>query len=229
MHKKTAAVIGASGLIGSRVMQYLIANPNYETVRTLVRWPATAQHVRQEVKLVQFDDPESLLLALHQSDVVFCCIGTTQKKVGGNREQYIKIDHDIPVRACKMAMETGCKSFIWVSALGANPQSQNFYLKLKGRTEADLIQTGIERLHIMQPGLLLGKRQESRPIETLSQAIMKPLSKLLVGSWSQYRAIEADAVARAMVAAANSAEPGVFRYRYAQMQSLAAAISPLPK
>ncbi|ANH82039.1 NAD-dependent dehydratase [Niabella ginsenosidivorans] len=220
MEKRSSAIIGATGLTGSWLQQYLPEDPGFDIIRTLVRWPVEPVSPKQEVKLVDFSDAESVLLALTGVTVVFCAIGTTQKKVKGDQQLYRRIDHDIPVRACKLAMETGCRKFVLVSAVGANPESRNFYLRLKGQTEADIIATGMPAVHIMQPSQLLGKRAESRPLESFTQAIMKPLSGLFSGSWIKYRAIAAKDVARAMIIAGKKEETGVFRYTYKEMMEL---------
>lgn len=221
MGKKTAAIIGSGGLIGSHLLQELIRDPGYGAVKTLVRWPSEPIHTKQEVKLVDFGDPESLLLALTDVEVVFCAIGTTLKKMDGDKKRYWQIDHDIPLRVCRMAQETGCRKMVLVSAVGANSSSRNFYLQLKGKTEEDLIATGIPVLHIFQPSLLLGHRKEKRRMEAISQRIMKPASALFSGSWTKYKAIEANDVARAMIAAARLEQPGVYRYTFDQIQDLA--------
>jgi len=220
MGKKTAAIVGSGGLIGSRVLQHLLEDPEYGTVKTLMRWPATPLRPKQEEKLVDFNDAESILLALVDVTVVFCAIGTTLKKVGGDRKRYWQIDHDIPLRVCRMALETGCRQLVLVSAIGANSSSSNFYLQLKGKTEEDLIATGMPTLHIMQPSLLLGQRKEKRRMEAISQRIMKPASALLSGSWVRYRAIDADDVANAMIEAVRTGQTGVFRYTWKEMMEL---------
>lgn len=219
--KKTAAIIGATGLTGSWLQRLLLENPDYDRIRSLVRWPVDPSHTQQEVLLVDFNDPESILLALTGASVVFCAIGTTNKKVKGDRQLYRQIDHDIPVRVCKMALEAGCSKFVFVSSAGANPKSSNFYLRLKGQTEDDLIATGMPTVYIMRPGQLLGERAEHRRLEAYIQGIMKPLSGLFFGSWAQYKAIDAAIVAKAMITAAGENKTGVFRYTYKEIMQLA--------
>ncbi|MFT3904569.1 MAG: NAD(P)H-binding protein [Niabella sp.] len=223
MIEKTATIIGATGLIGSILQAQLLQDPYYDRVRALVRRPEQLQedNPKSETKLVNFEDTEWLKLALDGSDAVFCCIGTTQKKMGRDKNAYWKIDHDIPVNACKLARETGCEKFIMVSAIGADAKSGNFYIRMKGQTEADVIATGMPIVHIMQPSLLLGKRTEKRPLEKFSQVVFKPVSQLMFGSLSKYRAIEADTVAKAMITASKSDEQGIFRHTYDGIMALA--------
>src|SRR5258706_12681841 len=165
MSTKTAAVIGATGMIGSYLLEALINDPYFDTIRVIVRRPFTKVNPKIEVKLVDFTDYESLKLAIDGSDALFCAIGTTQKKVNHNKDLYRKIDFDIPVKAARICGETGCAKFVIVSSIGASSQSGNFYLKLKGELETVLEQTAIQKpgaVHIMQPSMLLGERKEKR-------------------------------------------------------------------
>lgn len=201
MRDRTATIIGSTGMIGSYLLDFLLKDNYYDYVRILVRRPVPITSDRLEVKLVNFEDLESVKLALDGSDVVFSCIGTTNKNVRGDKKLYWKIDHDIPVNACRLALETGCEKFIFVSSSGANAASKNFYIKLKGQIEKDVIATGMPEIHIMRPGMLLGERKENRPAEKFFQVAFKGLSGLLFGRARQYRAIEGVDVAKAMIAA----------------------------
>jgi aspartate-semialdehyde dehydrogenase len=93
----TATIIGATGLIGNYLLDELLNDPYFETVRIVIRRPIDITHPKLEKKIIDFDDSDSLLVALSNSDAVFCAIGTTQKKVKGDKEAYRKIDFDIPV------------------------------------------------------------------------------------------------------------------------------------
>src|SRR5215510_13389634 len=95
----TATIIGATGLIGNHILQLLLNDSYFDTVRILVRRPVDISHTKLEKKIVDFNDNDSLLIAIANSDVVFCTIGTTQRNVKGDKEAYRKIDFDIPVKA----------------------------------------------------------------------------------------------------------------------------------
>lgn len=172
----TATLIGATGLIGSHLLELLLADDKFGTVRILVRRPFELNHPKLEKKLVDFSDMESYRLALEGSDVIFCAIGTTQKKVKGDKEAYRKVDFDIPVNAARLGKLCGCETFVLVSSVGASSKSNNFYLKLKGEVEDAVNACGITHLHIVRPSLLLGKRKEYRFGERIAQAVMPVIS-----------------------------------------------------
>lgn len=214
----TATVIGSTGLIGSYLVEQLQQNSAIETIRVLVRRPVQFTESKVEMKLVNFADPESFKLAIDGSDVVYCAVGTTQKKVKGDKEAYRKVDYDIPVQAARFCAETGCQKFLLVSSVGASSKSNNFYLKLKGEVEDDIKLLPLKMIAIFRPSMLLGDRKESRPAEKVGQMIMPIFSFLLAGSWRKYKPIHARDVAAAMIRASLQHDEGFYLYEYNRMK-----------
>jgi uncharacterized protein YbjT (DUF2867 family) len=173
------------------------------------------------VKLVDFSDAESFKLALEGTELVYCCVGTTQKNVKGDKELYRRIDFDIPVNAARFAKEAGASAFIIITSVGANSKSGQFYLKLKGEVEDEIIKNGPAAIHIMQPSMLLGKRTERRTGEKILQGVTKFISGIMFGSLRKYRAIEGSIVAVAMAKAGKLDKKGVFRYTYDDIRKMA--------
>lgn len=220
MSEKIATIIGATGMIGSYLLEEILADDYFDAVRVVVRRPNEKKHPNLEVKLVDFSDTESLKLALDGSDTVFSCIGTTQKNTKGDHTLYRQIDFDIPLKAARLCKELGCEKFVIVSSVGANSHSNTFYLKLKGELENAIHHIGLRSVHIMQPSMLLGDRKEKRTGESLLQGSMKVLSGLLGGSYRKYRAIHGKTVAKAMLNAAKKGEAGFYRYTFDQLKKL---------
>jgi len=217
MTEKTATLIGATGLVGGELLSLLLDDNYFRKVRILVRRPFTMNHPKLERKLVDFSDADSVLVGLDESDVVFCTIGTTMKKVRGNKEVYRKIDYDITINIARYCKIMNCKNYIVVSAVGADSGSRNFYLNLKGEVEDILKKVGIESTYIMRPSMLLGKRNEFRFGERIAIPLIKKIAFLLP---SKYKPIEARDVARAMLAAAKRHEKGFFICEYKKMKQL---------
>ncbi len=215
MSGKTATIIGVTGLIGSHLYELLKKDDYFETIRLIVRRPFIKSDARTKVKLVDFYDAESLQLALDGSDVVFCTVGTTQRKVKGDREAYRKVDFDIPVKAARFCKMTGCETFVLVSSVGANSKSNNFYLKLKGEVEDAINTVGLRSVYIMRPSQLLGDRKEFRLREKIAKGVTKSISFLLP---PKYKPIHAMKVARAMIAAAKKNEEGFFVWENGKMK-----------
>jgi uncharacterized protein YbjT (DUF2867 family) len=216
MSKKTAALIGATGLIGSHLLKCLQDDDDFKTITVLVRRILPFSHPKIKVLVIDFYDEAAFKAGIAGCDAVFCAIGTTNKKVKGDKAAYRKVDYDIPVNAARFCMVTACPQFLLVSSVGANSKGGNFYIRLKGDVEEMVKSISIPSVSIFRPSMLLGKRPESRPMEAIAQAISKPLSFLFP---SQYKPIAAEDVARAMIAACKQDKPGFHIYHFKEMKA----------
>ena len=132
--------------------------------------------------------------------VFFSALATTRAAAGGFENQY-RIEHDLNLELAKAAKEAGTKVYVLISAAGANKDSMFGYMKMKGEIEDDIKALGFEHTIIVQPGLITGRREESRPME----AVMRHLagfagmisSHYLKDTWAQ----DADVIAKASVSA----------------------------
>lgn len=210
----TATLIGVTGLIGSHLLNELLNDPFYDTVKILIRRPIELTHPKLEKKLVDFNDSDSLLVAMSNSDAVFCAVGTTQKKVKGDKDAYRKVDYDIPVNTARFCKMTGCEKFILVSSVGANSKANTFYLKLKGEVEDAVKEVGLKSVHIMRPSMLLGDRKEFRLGEKIGKGVMKVIAFTFVWGMRKYQAIPASNVAKAMLVVSKKNVEGFFVYEY---------------
>ena len=160
-----AIIAGASGLIGSSLLDLLLNNPGYDAVLVLVRKEIPIKNDKLTQLIVNFDKIEDYSISI-TGDVIFCCLGSTKKKTPDLKE-YRKIDHDYPLKLSQIALKNGIKQYHLVSSIGADATSANFYTKMKGETENDIINCWIARHCIStRPSLLTGDRKEFRlPLE----------------------------------------------------------------
>lgn len=195
MEKKSALIFGATGLIGQFLVKKALQNPHYETVKVLVRKPSFRPQPKLQEIIFDFENPNTSLLI---ADDVFCAIGTTLRKAG-SKEAQRKIDFEIPLNIAQLAYKQGNKAFFLVSSVGANADTNNFYLGLKGQLEKELTAIGFQHVGIFRPSMLYGNRNEFRIGELIGKGIMKATSFLLFGKMSKYKGIEAENVAQAMI------------------------------
>jgi len=214
-----AIIAGATGLIGSKLLQILLNEHVYDEIIILVRKSTGLKHDKLIEEVIDFDslDTYTDMITGH---AVFCCLGTTQKKTPDS-SVYRKIDHDYPVKLAQLAFKNGVNQYHLVSALGANTSSPYFYTKLKGDTEADIKQVGLKCLHIYQPALLTGDRKEYRLGEKIITPIMKLIDPLLFGSLKKYRSIPAQTVAMAMFNESIKNTDGVFTHPSDKIKQIA--------
>lgn len=210
-------VLGATGLIGQELVRQLLKDPSFLIVRALVRKPLDLEHPKLLQQVTDFSNPEEYKEKLGTGTVIFCCIGTTMKKVKGDKDAYRKVDFDIPVQAARFGSENGFRHYCLVSAVGANIHSANFYIRLKGQVEEEIKNFSFNSLHIFRPSILLGHRHESRPAEGAFKKIARAVSFLLP---SRYKPIQARDVASAMINAVKKYKSGVRVYEWKQMMRL---------
>jgi uncharacterized protein YbjT (DUF2867 family) len=203
-----AIIAGASGLIGSKLLNILLQQPNYDEILILVRKELLIADKKLVQLVIDFEKLDEYAGAI-TGHAIFCCLGSTKKKTPDLAE-YRKIDHDYPVKLAQLAKKNDVKQFHLVSAIGANSISSNFYTKMKGETEEDIQKVGLKWLHIYRPSLLTGDRKESRPAERFAIGLMKIIDPVLIGSLKKYRSIPAETVARAMFNESKKKEEGVF-------------------
>ena len=206
--QQVAVVLGATGMVGNLLTQRLLKDPAFSKVRVLVRRSLPFRHPRLEEQLVDFDNGNDIQSKLGTGDRIFSCIGTTRKQVQGDEALYWKIDHDIPVNAATLGKAAGFHTFLLVSSVGANPDTTQFYLQLKGIIEKDIVAQNYRSTHIFRPSMILGRREEKRLGESVLQGTMKAASHLLFGSLQKFKAIQADDIAKAMIAATRQQQPG---------------------
>jgi len=203
-----AVIAGASGLIGSYLLDILLQSNHYDEVLVLVRRELPVSHKKLVQLVIDFNNVEDHAAAIN-GHALFCCLGSTKKKTPG-LAQYRKIDYDYPLELAQLTKKNGMRHYHLVSAVGADAKSSNFYTKMKGETEEAIKQTGIKCIHIYEPSILTGDRKESRPMERFAVGLMKFVDPLLIGSLKKYRSIPAQTVAQAMYKQSLKTEEGIF-------------------
>ena len=198
---KTALVFGSSGLVGSHLVRLMIKNSNYEKIKLFVR--STSEIKTSKIEIINTDFNN---LSNHKEDIngddCFFCIGTTKKNTP-DKDEYRRIEYDIPVEIAKIAKSNSINSFFYVSSGFADPKSSSAYLKNKGQVEEELIKLNFSILGIMRPSFLVGNRKEKRPGEEVGIFFFKIFSPLLLGPLKKMRPIQSEKVAKVMIKVAN--------------------------
>ena len=215
---KKAIIAGVSGLTGGCLLDLLLQQTTYDEVLVLVRKKLAIKHNKLTQLVVDFDKPEKYSAQI-TGDALFCCLGSTRKKTP-DLIDYRKVDHDYPLQLAQFALKNGVSQFHLVSAIGANAKASNFYSKMKGETEDDIIKVGLPCLHIYQPSFIAGDRNEHRPVEKFLNRLIKFVNPLLIGKLKKYRSIAAKTIASAMYKQSIKNETGVHIYSSDKIKEL---------
>ena len=200
--QKTALIFGATGLTGSLVLEQLLSDDNYATIKLFSRKTTKVSHSKIKEYIGDLLNLETFKTDM-TGDEVYICIGTTKKKTP-DHEQYRKIDLDIPSNVATICKANGVEKLAVVSAIGANAKSAVPYNKIKGEMEVAVMKAGISQTFILRPSFIAGNRQEHRAGEKIGVAIFKFLKFLIP---KKYRAVEAKDIAIKMIELCNSNEP----------------------
>ena len=195
MNSGTAIVIGATGLVGSSLVQLLLEDDRFLAVKVLVRRSTGIRHLKLQEHIINFDHPAQWK-HLVKGDVLFSALGTTLKSAGSKEAQY-KIDHTYQFNVAKAASENSVPVYVLVSAAMANEHSKIFYTRMKGELERDIRNLPFDYIHIIQPGMLVGNRKENRPFEKIGTPVLQFLNKL--GIAKKQKPIHVSIVAQAMI------------------------------
>lgn len=219
--KKIAFLAGTSGLVGMQLLHQLIQDPEYDMIVSVGRRKLALKHgklvqIEADFKTIRKLDLEEklkeedlggayfpLIQAIKNKSVnihAFCTLGTTIK-AAGSKEKFYEIDHDYVINFALWAHQNGARIFMYVSALGADPQSKVYYNQVKGEVEEDLKVVPFEYLGLFEPSLLLGNRNEFRFGEEVAKIVTKPLVWLKLAK--KYRPIYDHQVAKSMIFHAN--------------------------
>jgi len=195
---KTALLFGASGLVGSHVLNQLISNNSYSKIKLFVRSSIDISDPKIEIIQTDFNNLEN-----HREDIkgddCFFCIGTT-KQNSPDKSEYRRVELEVPKQIAQIAKSNSVNSFVFVSSGYADPKSSGDYLKFKGEVEEELKRLNFSKLGIMRPSFLLGDRKEKRIGEKIGIFVFKLLSPLFLGPLKKMKPIHSATVAKAMIA-----------------------------
>lgn len=203
---KTAIVIGATGLIGGHLVEQLVAAGHISHVITLTRSAVSYDSDKVVNHVVDFENLEQYA-PYFKADILFSCLGTT-KKAAGSIDGQRRVDIDYQLEAAEIALQQGVEHYLLVSSSGANAQSNNPYLKMKGELEEKIKMLSFTRISIIQPSLLLGERKNDKRIGEKLGSLLLPILCILPGL-KKYRPIAGKQVAIKMCQTSAQTTKGV--------------------
>ncbi len=222
---KVALLAGASGLVGTKLLETLLSAPDFGRIYAVTRRPLGREHARIANRIVQFDQLEIQLRGL-SCHTAFCCLGASPADSAALQRT---TELEYVLAFARVARSGGAQRLVFLSCGGAEPQAKDARLRLKAEAERALEGLAFPALDIIKPGALLGLRREVR-IADLARFITVPLmNPLLTGSREAQRGISAAVVADAMLGAARSGRRGVYRYTYSSLRALASLKPQTPK
>ena len=200
---RTAIVLGATGLVGQSLVDQLSRAAHIDRVVTITRRPVVSTSPKVTNHVIDFER-----LADHASlftgDYLFSSLGTTRKQAGSIHAQR-RVDLDYQFEAAQLAARNGVSHYLLVSSTGADANTSNPYLKMKGELEQLVLELPFKRISIFQPSVLAGERDEPRIGERIGGLVLQGLR--FFPGLRRYRPIRGEQVAARMVEVSNAPGP----------------------
>lgn len=217
---RRAIVLGATGAVGSALTRELLASPAWESVRALPRRSTETFRdapgaEKLTVHVVEMPCLEAATArAAEGAHAAFCTMGIGQpRKV--SRDEFWRVDVELATAFARGCRAASVRHYTLLSAVGADPESRNFYFKVKGTAEARAQALGFERGSFFRPSLLVTREIRYGLQDRLMQMVYAKISWMLP---SRFRGVRVEDLGRAMRLNAEAA-PGaaVERLTYADV------------
>ncbi len=198
-HGLPLLLVGASGLIGSAVIAMTAQHSDVPVVALARREMVFPRGARLEMVVADPADWHAAIVRARPAALAIA-LGTTLAAQGGDRRGFRAVDHDLVIAIARAARLAGTRQIILVSSAGADPESRNFYLSVKGEIETALIRMKFPRIDILRPGLLRGRRIGTpRRFERIGQIVAPLIDPFLRGQRATWRSVHARDVAAAIL------------------------------
>ena len=206
---------GSTGFLGNNILKELGSNKS----PTIALGRRAVPNLPQDSKelLTDFDNLEELNLP--QIDHVYLSLGypLIYHNVMGLmsaslKKDFFLVDFTYQLEIAKKAKEAGAKNISLISAVAADSNSWNYYLKTKGMLEEEIIKLGFESTNIFQPGHLTGNK--FRLDIVLADAISIIFDPFLIGPLRKFRSISAKKLSVAVVKNSLQAKAGINYFDY---------------
>ena len=206
---------GSTGFLGNNILKELGFNKS----PTIALGRRAVPNLPQDSKelLADFDNLEELNLP--QIDHVYLSLGypLIYHNVMGLmsaslKKDFFLVDFTYQLEIAKKAKEAGAKNISLISAVAADSNSWNYYLKTKGMLEEEIIKLGFESTNIFQPGHLTGNKLRLDIL--LADLISLIFDRFLIGSLRKFRSISAKKLSGAVVKNSLQAKAGINYFDY---------------
>ncbi len=201
MGNRTVTVFGGSGFIGRYVVQQL-AQAGW-MIRVAVRHPVRAAFLKPLGEIgqitplcVRVQDHEAVAAVLHEADAA---VNLTGLLFESGKQRFQAVHVEAAKAIAESAAAAGCKAFVQVSAIGADPGAEAVYARTKGEGEA-AVRAAFPQATILRPSVVFG--QEDGFFNRFAEmAQFSPALPLVGGGKTRFQPVYVGDVARAVAIA----------------------------
>ena len=155
--KKTIAIFGASGFLGSSLVLALSQSNHNLKLFSRNKEKIKLWTVNPHVQIFNLDlnNLAQIKKDLKKTDVVINLLGILHQS---KKESFDNIHHIWPSHLAKVMKDLGIKRLLHVSALGASVKAPSLYLKSKALGESELLKQKNLDITILRPSIIFGAK-----------------------------------------------------------------------
>ena len=186
--KRNVILTGASGMVGSLILELCLESDDVNTVTSLVRRPSSTVHPKlREIVVEDFSNYDPVIDEFENQDIAFFCIGVYTGAVP--REEFRKITVDFAVAFGEALIDKSPGGTLCLlSGAGADrtEKSKMMFAADKGAAENQLSSMGLKAFHTFRPGYIypVASRKEPNFSYKLMRFLYKPLIRPLGKKYS---------------------------------------------
>lgn len=167
---------GATGYVGEGTLLELLKIDSVDKVLSVSRKPTGIEHPKLEEYIVS----DFMQLATDDEhfkgyDAVFFIAGITS--VGTPKDVYVRISQEIPLHFADIMPDKEQMTFIYLSGAGTTDKGNQFWQKVKSKTEHDIQEKGFRRTFALRPAIMKWAKGQKH-IQTM-QYLFLPFYPLL--------------------------------------------------
>ena len=201
-------VAGSTGLVGKTLITDFLQE--HEVIAISRRPFKFPNNVKQE--LIDFNKDFSLKPADH----FFICLGYPLELLDliymrdKIKPKFEEVDFGLVIKLAKMALDVGIKDISVISAVMADKNSLNHYLKIKGEMEEEIKKLSFNKINIFRPSHLLGERENKIGLDVqIFEKVTNIFGQVLPSQLKDFKNVEARTLAKNMVTEAFNNKTGV--------------------
>ena len=128
------------------------------------------------------------------------------------KKNFFEVDFTYQLEIAKKTKEIGAKSISLISAVGADSNSWNYYLKTKGMLEKEIIKLEFDNTNIFRPGHLMGNKKRLDII--LADMVSLAIDPFLNGSLKKFRSVSVEKLSKSVVQKSIDSKNGINVFDY---------------
>ena len=215
MSKKINLLVGSTGFLGNKILKELGIKNSFTIAlgrRPIPNLPNSAEELIidfSHLKSIDFSNIDHVYLSLGYPLYFHNVMGFMSSSL---KKKFFQVDFNYQLEIAKRTKELGAKSISLISAVGADSNSWNYYLKTKGMLEEEIIKLKFSSTNIFRPGHLMGnKKRLDIILADLMSLIFDPF---LRGPLKKFRSISAKKLSKSIVSSSMDCKAGIRIYEF---------------